>query len=353
MPRLLLSLLLLVSPAALALNVDFVPDPRPGHQVLDLTGTLSESDIARIDAVSHGNGELVVVVLDNLDGQDPRDFTTRLFNHLRVDLGSRNRGVLFLVALSDRAAEIVVGDGYPGSVTSRTDAIMSNTIIPGFSRGDARGAIVSGAEELSRRVLSGSAVSSPSSSYQNSYVAGSATSSSGDAFPWGLGGAGALGLTGLAGRAWLRRRPRKCAGCATQMVKLDERADNAHLTAAERLEESLGSVDYDVWLCEGCGHTEKLRYGAIFTQFSKCGSCRAKTLKTTSRTLVSATEHSSGTAEVTERCAHCNYENKYTRSIPRKSSSNRSSSSSSRSSFGSSSRSSGGSSSGRGSSGRW
>jgi uncharacterized protein len=357
MLRLLPALLLLISPAALALSVDVIPDPRPGHQALDLTGTLSSEDVARIDAVSHGNGELMVVVLDNLDGQDPRTFTTRLFNRLGLDSGRRNRGVLFLVALGDRAAEIVVGDGFSGSVTSQTDAIMSDTIIPGFKRGDARGAIMGGAEALSRRVL-GNSGASPSA-YSHSYPADSYSESSSShselPMPWMLGGAaGLLGFGGLATRAVLRRRPRKCASCSTMMVKLDESADDAHLSAAERKEESLGSVDYDVWLCEGCDHTEKARYGAFFTQYSKCGQCSAKTLKTNSRTISAATEYSSGTAEVTESCQHCSYRNSYTRTIPRKTPASRSSSSSSsRSSFSSSSSRSSGSSSGRGSSGKW
>jgi len=360
MSRLLSFLLLLVSPAALALSVDFIPDPRPGHRALDLTGTLSSEDISRIDALSKGNGELMVVVLDNLDGEDPRAFTTRLFNRLGLDPGRRNRGILFLVALGDRAAEIVVGDGFPGSVTSQTDAIMSNTIVPGFKRGDARGAIMGGAEALNRRVLSNSSApsssSSPSSySYRANSYSQSSSSSSELPMPWMLGGAaGLLGVGGLATRAVLRRRPRKCASCATMMVKLDEGADDAHLSAAERKEESLGSVDYDVWLCEGCGNTEKSRYGAFFTQYSNCTRCSAKTLKTTSRTISSATEYSTGTAEVTEKCQHCSYRNSYTRTIPRKTPASRSSSSSSsRSSFSSSSSRSSGSSSGRGSSGRW
>jgi uncharacterized protein len=361
MPRLLVSLLLLVSPAALALSVDVIPDPRPGHQALDWTGTLSSDDITRIDAVAHGNGELVVMVMDNLDGEDPRTFTTRLFNRWRVDNTTRNRGILFLVSLQDRAAEIVVGDGFSGSVTSQTDAIMSGTIIPGFKRGDARGAIMGGAEELSRRLLGNSSASSASytssaySSYQGDSYSEPYSSRSDIPTPWLLGGAaGLLGAGGLATRAVLRRRPRKCAGCSTVMVRLDESADDVHLTAAEKKEESLGSVDYDVWLCEGCGHTEKARYGAFFTQYSKCKKCSAKTLKTSSRTISAATEYSSGTAEVTEDCQHCSYRNSYTRTIPRRTSSTRSStSSSSRSSFSSSSSRSSGSSSGRGSSGRW
>jgi uncharacterized protein len=109
------------------------------------------------------------------------------------------------------------------------------------------------------------------------------------------------------------------------------------------------SVDYDVWWCERCRDPLVLRYGKIFTFYSGCPSCRAKTLSSSTTTITRATEYSGGSERVDQKCAHCNYRNSFTRSTPRitRSSSSSSSSSSSRSSFG------GGSSSGRGSSGSW
>ena len=375
--RLLLCLMLLGSPAALASSVESLSDPRPAHQVLDLTGTLYPADIGRIDELSRGNGELMVVVLDSLGGENPRLFTQRLFNRLRLDSGHRNRGVLFLVALKDRAAEIVVGDGYPSSVTSQTDAIMSGTVVPGFKRRNAREAILSGAEELSRRVLNGTTVAPGPSPSASRVAPGPSPSASRRtvreppprvsptfSLSWIFGGAGLVALVGLGTRALLRRRPRKCPQCASQMVRLDETADDEHLSVPERQEEMVGSVDYDVWLCEGCSHTEKLRYGALFTRFSKCRQCQAITLKTTSRTLVAPTEHSGGQAEVMERCENCSFDHTYIRYIRRLPSSSKrsrriyssgfiSSGGSSSSSSSGSSSGSGGSSSGRGSSGSW
>jgi uncharacterized protein len=123
------------------------------------------------------------------------------------------------------------------------------------------------------------------------------------------------------------------------MARLDEVADNAHLTAAEKVEERVGSVDYDIWSCR-CGQSVKLRYGSWLSSYGKCGQCQAKTLEATTTTLVGATTSSSGRARVDERCAHCNFSRSYERTIPRIQ----------RSSSSSSSR---GSSSGRGSSGSW
>ena len=47
----MLLLLMIASPAA-AVPVEQVPDPRPTHAVVDLTGTLSPAAIARVDAAA-------------------------------------------------------------------------------------------------------------------------------------------------------------------------------------------------------------------------------------------------------------------------------------------------------------
>ncbi|HEX8705545.1 MAG TPA: hypothetical protein VF815_42315 [Myxococcaceae bacterium] len=180
---------------------------------------------------------------------------------------------------------------------------------------------------------------------------------------WIVAGAGLVIAAGLGTRALLRRRPRKCPQCASEMVRLDETADDEHLSVPERQEEMVGSVNYDVWLCEACTFTEKLRYGALFTRYSKCRQCQAMTLNTTSHTLESPTEFTGGRAQVTERCENCSFDHTYIRYIRRKRSSTRrsrrisssgfSDSGSSGSSGDSGPSNSGGSSSGGGSTGSW
>ncbi len=167
-----------------------------------------------------------------------------------------------------------------------------------------------------------------------------------------LGGFGFTGLLGLVGvRSWLRRRPRRCDGCGNLRHKLSEDTDDPHLNPGQRLEEQLGSVDYDVWWCGRCNDALVLRYGAIFTRYGRCRGCGHKTMTSSSVTLVHATYDHGGTVEVTERCEACPHVHTYTRytaQLTRSDDSSSSSwSSSSDSSFG------GGSSSGGGSSGSW
>jgi uncharacterized protein len=126
------------------------------------------------------------------------------------------------------------------------------------------------------------------------------------------------------------------------MVRLDESADDAHLSPAERVEESVGSVDYDLWVCNDCGTHRKIGWRTLFTRFGRCRRCAARTQRSETVTLEYATEYHSGLARVTETCFHCHHVHTFTRVIPRLSRSDSSSSSSG-----------GGSSSGRGSSGSW
>lgn len=169
-----------------------------------------------------------------------------------------------------------------------------------------------------------------------------------------FGGVGLLigGLLFL--KRWNRKRVRHCEHCKNARQLLGDAAEDQHLDRAQLKEESIGSVDYDVWWCGRCQDVLVLRYGAFFTSYSKCPQCSARTLSSTTTTITHATEYSGGLQRIDERCENCSHTNSYTRTtarITRSSSSSgsswSSSSSSSSSSFG------GGSSSGGGSSGSW
>lgn len=149
-------------------------------------------------------------------------------------------------------------------------------------------------------------------------------------------------------RRWNRKRARQCVSCHQPRQLLGEDAEDQHLDSSKLTEETVGSVDYDVWWCGRCRDVLVLRYGAFFTSYSKCPGCSARTKTSSTTTLSHATEYSCGSERIDERCAHCSYTNSFTRTTARLSSSSSSSdSSSSDSSFG------GGSSSGGGSSGSW
>ena len=155
------------------------------------------------------------------------------------------------------------------------------------------------------------------------------------------------------GRYYLRYRPRHCPNCSEEMILLKEDKDDTFLEDPEIVEENLGSVDYDVWACLKCEEVLKLRYGKLFTRYSKCPKCWYITVHRIERVLVNATYTHGGKVRVVERCKSCNYHRSYSYQTPMKV---RSTSSGSGSSFGGGGGGSGfggGSSSGGGAGGGW
>jgi uncharacterized protein len=177
----------------------------------------------------------------------------------------------------------------------------------------------------------------------------------GDGARWIWMGSG-LGVL-LLGYGLLRLRAPRCPRCKEKMRQLDEAADDAFLSSAEKVEEQIGSVDHQIWLCPACGEHKKRRASRFFSGYHTCPECGAKTLSSTSTTLETATTYRYGLIEIHEACENCSYQNTYTRTTPMlrdtSTSTTSDATSSNSSSDTSSSGFSGGDSSGGGASGSW
>ena len=88
------------------------------------------------------------------------------------------------------------------------------------------------------------------------------------------------------------------------MRRLGEAEDDAALAAGQRLEESLHSVDYDVWRCPA-GHTLVLPYRAHFSPYRECRVCHVRASRTTREIIEQPTYTSTGLARDTEVCKAC------------------------------------------------
>lgn len=354
--------------SAQTVTIQAIPNPRPGGWSVDLTGQVAVAGLDSInrlagDAARQLDGELAVVVVESIGGADPRTFATELFNTWGIGTAERDNGILIFVALGDRAAELILGDGIDDAPqVTMANQIMQQLMVPRLRQGDVTNAVLLGAQASVERILR---PLRPEVAFQP--IGNVPLESEGAAPPRPLqalpsenstsGGPGPLAILGLlaggtgalfgAGR-YRRYRSRNCA-CGAPRQRLGEAADDAYLDSSEQAEESVGSVDYDVWLCPQCGDADKLRYSTVFTRYSTCPRCQARTRNKISRTVREATYASGGLVELTERCAHCNHRKTYFRTTAQLTHT----SSGSSSSGGSSSGFSGGSSSGGGASGRW
>lgn len=347
-----------------AQNPATIPAPGPQAWVVDLVGVLPPGEVTALNALGdavhlHDGAALAVVVIDSTGGADPHQFATDLFKRWGLGRRDRDNGLLLFVALNDRAAEIILGDGIDSDAeVAASQRIMQGTIVPRFRAGEPASAIGDGARACAGRFFGvRPAGAAPETAMPLEIERPSAvpplrrppTSAPNHPGLWfaGAGGVGVFGLLAWGiGRAIVRGRPRRCPHCAMTMQQLDEVADDAHLAATERAEEKVGSVDYEVWQCPGCHAVEKVRRGRWFTHYSQCPLCGGVTKNSTQRTLRTATTMSTGLVEVHEKCAHCSYQNTSTRTTPQVRVSSSTSSGSGRSSGG-------GSSAGRGASGRW
>ena len=128
----------------------------------------------------------------------------------------------------------------------------------------------------------------------------------------------------------VRKYPRDCHNCGKKMNRLDEAIEDEYLKKEFQFEESLKSVDYDVWRCPSCNATSVEQYLSDKTEYRACPKCKTYAYHTESTTTLShATTTSTGEEETIMACKFCGERDRSTVTIPMISSSSDSSSSSS------------------------
>ena len=134
--------------------VQAISRPTRNTWVVDRTGTLAHATLAEVDRIGSevdrsGRGQLVVAVVLTTDGRPARTFATELFNRWGIGHSRRDDGALLFIALRDRKAEIILGNGVdtPEDV-ARSRELMQGSIVPAFQGGDPNAAVIAGARGL-------------------------------------------------------------------------------------------------------------------------------------------------------------------------------------------------------------
>jgi uncharacterized protein len=106
----------------------------------------------------------------------------------------------------------------------------------------------------------------------------------------------------------LRRKPRLCPTCGKSLSLMNEQQEDAYLNAGQQSEETVGSVDYDAWVCMDCGYKSFLSYTKYYTKYKNCPACGFKTYAQTADHIVAApTPLSSGEGMRIYSCANCGH----------------------------------------------
>ncbi|MGD9634907.1 MAG: YgcG family protein [Pirellulales bacterium] len=342
----------------------------PNARVHDFANLLSREQRASLEDLAREvdrltTAEMAVVTVPTLDGQPVDDYAHELFEEWGIGKKPANNGVVLLVAPNERRMWIAVGYGLEPLLTdSVCGEIRDEQIIPRFKNNDYAGGIVAGAHRIAE-VLRSDPAAARGDPNSGPALARRRTQ---DAF-WANGAAGlaALGLLVLGVAAAARRLysttafvtvtaisallvgiaawftlhaparaepmaifggvtfvsvagwilnlfryrrfgPHGCSKCGARLELLSEQEDDPKLQPVQRLEEQIGSVDYDVWFCPACLNADTERYVKHFSGFTDCPECHGRTFKEESPVeTVPATRISSGTARVDGRCVFCNH----------------------------------------------
>ncbi len=355
--------------------------PQSAHQqVHDYAGLLSAAERQSLEQLAQEverktSAQMAIVTVKSLDGQTVDSYAHELFGQWGIGQRTVNNGVLLLVAPNERRMRIEVGYGIePLLDDARCGEIRDQHVIPYFKRNDYAGGIKSGARALADAILADPAAArgDPNSgpmlarrAYNRAVLATYAVAAAacvlflaslvvvakriyntvgfaslsaiaagliavaaylltrlprpGELWPWFVGASTAtVAAWGYNFAKYRRYGPHHCSKCGTRLELLSEQDEDPKLSSVQLLEEKIGSVNYDVWICPACLNNDTQRYINSFSKFRDCPSCEARTYKEDpQRTIIPATTLASGEAEIEGRCVSCNYKSVRKVRLPR------------------------------------
>ncbi|HSN20976.1 MAG TPA: TPM domain-containing protein [Usitatibacter sp.] len=159
--KLLLAAALLVGAAvALAAPPDpnEIPVPKLTAHVMDQAGTLTAAERDALDAKladferSHGS-QVVVLIEPSIGTEAIEDFATRVTDEWKLGRKGVDDGVLFVIAMRQRAMRIHTGRGVQGTLTDYlSKQIVADIVAPRFRNGDFAGGIGAGADAIIKAI---------------------------------------------------------------------------------------------------------------------------------------------------------------------------------------------------------
>jgi uncharacterized protein len=259
--------------------------------------------------------QAVVVTIRSIHGYGTGDqtiesFATNLFNKWGIGDRERNDGVLILVAVKDRKVRIELGSGYGIGYNAQMQGVIDQQMLPNFKEKNYSLGILEGTDSVVQ-ILSGRAAPTalpvaptPETTVWN--IGASSTSDSGGALLFlVIVGVVIAAVIGLVLRA--RFGKRRCPSCRIDMARLYGGAEDQYLDDGQKLEKSLGSVDYQVWQCPKCGYHDLQSQYRWLSSFAGCHSCGYRTMKLGERITVHPTEFSTGEKQIDKECYRCGF----------------------------------------------
>jgi uncharacterized protein len=135
--------------------------PSPTGYVNDFAYLLSDSAQAELEArlvklEKETTAEVSVVTIMSLENDTIEDYAAGLFQSWGIGKKDKNNGVLFIMALMDRAVRIEVGYGLESIITDgRAGRILDKEVLPHFKNNDYEKGIQSGVTAIESYIRDG------------------------------------------------------------------------------------------------------------------------------------------------------------------------------------------------------
>ena len=270
-----------------AIPVEAVPNPRPaGSWVSDVANLIPPATESRIDgrleALERDLGvEIAVVTVSGIE-RHAQGVRHRLFAHWGIGKAGADNGLLVLMVADQRRIEMETGYGLePILPDGWLSAMQHEVMLPAFRSGDHGAGLEAGLARIDER-LRAQAREAHAGAPGGGAAAAVARAARRRAQPRcsvaAPPGSGLLAGVPLLVRA-ARRRERTCRNCKIQMRLLDEVQDDAHLDAGQRTEETIGSVDYRVYICRQCQGSRTVARRRWFSGYSRCPGCHYRAVQ--------------------------------------------------------------------------
>ena len=305
----------------------------PGTGVADMASIIDPAHADSIRAVltalrSDPGVEVRVLTVQNIaryqtGDATPEAFATGVYNDWKLGYDQAQDGVLVMVSVDDRFARIELGDNVPAHQDARMRAIMDERMVPRLREGDYSGGVTDGVTAIAQAFRDSTAFTAapqPVGGFAEprpAYDAPARQPDGGGPIAVIVLALMGLGVVGFGGAWYLRHRGRKCRECGVQMRRLDEMGDDVYLDSGRRMEEVLGSVNYDVWHCAGCGNHQVLSYSSMPSSRRHCPGCGYKTVNVNKTVVKRPSYTSAGSERIEKTCRHCSWSDVDVVQVPR------------------------------------
>ncbi len=156
-PQIKLAVFVLLLVSCCCACAEKIPDIQPQGYVTDLAHVIDPATKAKIETLcaeveQKTGAQIAVVTVRSLEGEAKEDYAVDLYKHLGVGSKKGNRGVLLLLAPTERQYRIEVGYGLEPVINDARAGDIGRAMVPSLRNGDYSAAALLGVSSLAQLI---------------------------------------------------------------------------------------------------------------------------------------------------------------------------------------------------------